>query len=68
MDYPPKANAGSPVIINLPQNYATLYGNASTDDKEIVNYEWIKQSNDKLTADMTVSTTGTPQSVGAADL
>lgn len=53
IDYPPKANAGSNVIISLPQNTVTLYGNASTDDKGIVSYEWVKKS-DKLTADMTV--------------
>ena len=55
MDYPPKANAGSNVILSLPQNSVTLYGNASTDDKGIASYEWMKQSDDKLTADMTVS-------------
>ena len=55
MDYPPKANAGSNVIISLPQKSVTLYGNASTDDKAIVSYEWIKKSDDKLTVDMTVS-------------
>ena len=54
-DYPPKANAGSNVILSLPQNSVTLYGNSSTDDKGIASYEWIKKSNDKLTADMTVS-------------
>ncbi|XP_041361806.1 dyslexia-associated protein KIAA0319-like protein [Gigantopelta aegis] len=52
-DYPPKANAGSDVIINLPQMSLTLYGNASTDDKGIVSYEWVKKADDKLTADMT---------------
>lgn len=56
VDYPPKANAGSNVIISLPQNTVTLYGNASTDDKGIDSYEWLKKSgNDQLTVDMTVS-------------
>ncbi|KAJ8322025.1 hypothetical protein KUTeg_000496 [Tegillarca granosa] len=51
-DYPPKANAGSDVIIHLPQKTVTLYGNLSTDDKGIKSYEWIKAADDKLTADM----------------
>lgn len=54
-DYPPKANAGSNIIINLPQTSVTLMGNASQDDKLIVSYEWTKKSDDKLTADMLVS-------------
>ncbi len=54
-DYPPIANAGSNVIISLPQNSVTLFGNASTDDKGIESYEWIKKSDDKLTAGMIVS-------------
>ena len=54
-DYPPKANAGSNIVINLPTNHVTLYGNASKDDKGITSYEWIKKSDDKLTADVTVS-------------
>ena len=54
-DYPPKANAGSNVVISLPKNAVTLYGNRSTDDKGITSYEWIKQSeSDKLAVDMTV--------------
>ena len=53
-DYPPKANAGSDVIMHLPQKSVVLCGNASTDDKGIASYEWIKKS-DSLTADMTVS-------------
>ena len=53
-DYPPKANAGSNVIISLPQNTVTLYGNSSTDDKGIASYEWNKHE-DTLTADMLVS-------------
>lgn len=53
-DYPPKADAGSDVVINLPQNSVVLCGNASTDDKGIAAYEWFK-STDSLTGDMTVS-------------
>jgi hypothetical protein len=33
-----------------------LNGNLSTDDKGIKQYEWIKLADDKLAADMTVST------------
>jgi len=33
----------------------TLYGNASTDDKKIVSYEWTRTSDDKLAVDMVVS-------------
>ncbi|XP_025091552.1 dyslexia-associated protein KIAA0319-like protein [Pomacea canaliculata] len=51
-DYPPKADAGSDVVINLPQNSVVLCGNASTDDKGIAAYEWFK-STDSLTGDMT---------------
>ncbi|KAH3859754.1 hypothetical protein DPMN_102577, partial [Dreissena polymorpha] len=39
------ANAGSDIVINLPQNSVVLNGNLSTDDKGIV-------SSDKLAADM----------------
>ena len=55
MDYKPQANAGSDVVISLPQNSVILYGNLSTDDHGIQSYEWTKKSEDKLTADMTVS-------------
>ena len=55
IDYPPMANAGSNIILNLPHNSITLNGNASTDDHGVELYEWIKQSDDRLTADMTVS-------------
>ena len=55
IDYPPMANAGSNVILNLPQNSITLNGNASTDDHGIESYEWMKVNDDRLTADMTVS-------------
>ncbi len=54
-DYPPTANAGSNVIVSLPQNSVTLFGNASTDDKGIVSYEWTRTSDDKLAVDMVVS-------------
>ncbi|XP_013408789.1 dyslexia-associated protein KIAA0319-like protein isoform X2 [Lingula anatina] len=50
-DYRPQANAGSTQVISLPKNSITLYGNASSDDKGIASYEWIK-ADDKLTADM----------------
>ena len=54
-DYPPAADAGSNVIISLPQKSVTLYGNSSIDDKKIVSYEWTRTSDDKLAVDMVVS-------------
>lgn len=53
-DYPPKANAGSDVILYMPKNSVILYGNQSTDDKAIVSYEWSKSTEEDHTADMTV--------------
>ena len=32
-DYPPVARAGNDVVIVLPVDHVTLYGNGSTDDK-----------------------------------
>ncbi|NXH14551.1 K0319 protein, partial [Bucco capensis] len=40
VDYPPTANAGPNQAITLPQNFITLNGNQSSDDHEIVSYEW----------------------------
>ncbi|XP_008933404.1 PREDICTED: dyslexia-associated protein KIAA0319 homolog, partial [Merops nubicus] len=40
VDYPPVANAGPNQAITLPQNFITLNGNQSSDDHEIVSYEW----------------------------
>ncbi|NXY72901.1 K0319 protein, partial [Glareola pratincola] len=40
VDYPPIANAGPNQAVTLPQNFITLNGNQSTDDHEIVSYEW----------------------------
>lgn len=50
-NYPPKANAGSDVIIQLPNNSVVLRGDKSTDDKSILTYEWRKTS-DSPTCDM----------------
>ncbi|XP_046859670.1 dyslexia-associated protein KIAA0319-like protein isoform X3 [Xenia sp. Carnegie-2017] len=41
-DYPPVARAGNDVVITLPENSVTLYGNGSTDDHGIKSYEWSK--------------------------
>ena len=55
-DYPPTANAGKDQIIFLPQNYITLNGNASTDDKGIKEWEWTKGLDTQdLAVDMQVS-------------
>ncbi|NXT17919.1 K0319 protein, partial [Syrrhaptes paradoxus] len=40
VDYPPIANAGPNRAVTLPQNSITLNGNQSSDDHEIVSYEW----------------------------
>ncbi|KAL1784078.1 dyslexia-associated protein KIAA0319-like [Sigmodon hispidus] len=40
VDYPPIANAGPNQTITLPQNTITLNGNQSSDDHQIVLYEW----------------------------
>ncbi|XP_071451566.1 dyslexia-associated protein KIAA0319-like protein, partial [Hetaerina americana] len=46
-DYPPVANAGQDVIVHMPHNAVTLYGNRSTDDRGIVSWEWTKRPGDK---------------------
>ncbi|KAJ1201160.1 hypothetical protein NDU88_004975 [Pleurodeles waltl] len=40
VDYPPIANAGPNQAITLPQNAITLNGSQSSDDHQIVSYEW----------------------------
>ncbi|XP_067912973.1 dyslexia-associated protein KIAA0319-like isoform X2 [Heterodontus francisci] len=40
VDYPPVANAGPNQVIILPRNSITLNGTQSSDDYQIVNYEW----------------------------
>uniref|UniRef100_A0A8C4LIY5 KIAA0319 n=1 Tax=Equus asinus asinus TaxID=83772 RepID=A0A8C4LIY5_EQUAS len=40
VDHPPVANAGPNQTITLPQNSITLNGNQSSDDHQIVLYEW----------------------------
>ncbi|XP_036328233.1 dyslexia-associated protein KIAA0319-like protein [Rhagoletis pomonella] len=49
-DYPPVANAGDAVILHLPNNNVTLNGTASTDDHEIVAWEWTKDAGDDTKA------------------
>ncbi|XP_052234869.1 uncharacterized protein LOC127847186 [Dreissena polymorpha] len=39
-DIPPKANAGSDVTVQLPDDTVTLDGSRSSDDVAIVNYSW----------------------------
>ncbi|KAM4705890.1 dyslexia-associated protein KIAA0319-like [Rhinophrynus dorsalis] len=47
IDYPPIAYAGPNQAITLPQNYITLNGNKSTDDHQIISYEWSLSPNSK---------------------
>ncbi|XP_072365817.1 dyslexia-associated protein KIAA0319-like [Scyliorhinus torazame] len=47
VDYPPIANAGPNQAITLPCNNITLNGNQSSDDYQIVNYEWSLSPNSK---------------------
>ncbi|XP_067623468.1 dyslexia-associated protein KIAA0319-like protein [Eurosta solidaginis] len=49
-DYPPVANAGDAVILYLPNNNVTLNGTASTDDHEIVAWEWTKDAGEDTKA------------------
>lgn len=49
-DYPPEANAGTAVMVYLPHNNVTLNGTASTDDREIVAWEWTKDASDESKA------------------
>lgn len=39
-DFPPKANAGDDVTIQLPKNNVELDGSRSNDDVKIVDYSW----------------------------
>lgn len=50
IDYPPQANAGPDIILYLPHNSVTLNGTLSTDDHEIVAWEWTKDSSDESKA------------------
>ncbi|XP_029446630.1 dyslexia-associated protein KIAA0319 homolog [Rhinatrema bivittatum] len=49
VDYPPIANAGPNQALALSQNYVTLNGNQSSDDHQIVSYEWSLSPNSKST-------------------
>ncbi|XP_064483998.1 dyslexia-associated protein KIAA0319-like protein isoform X2 [Ornithodoros turicata] len=56
VDYPPTANAGTQIVIYMPNNEVTLNGNLSTDDKGIKAWEWTKSSD---TSDQRVDMEGT---------
>lgn len=45
-------SVGPDVILFLPHNNVTLNGSQSTDDREIVAWEWTKDSSDSKAADM----------------
>lgn len=50
IDYPPQANAGADVILYLPHNNITLNGTLSTDDHQIVSWEWTKEATEDVKA------------------
>lgn len=50
IDYPPQSNAGPDVILYLPHNNITLNGTLSTDDHQIVSWEWTKDASDEAKA------------------
>lgn len=50
IDYPPQSNAGADVILYLPHNNITLNGTLSTDDHQIVSWEWTKDASDEAKA------------------
>lgn len=50
IDYPPQANAGADVILYLPHNNVTLNGTLSTDDHQIISWEWTKDASDEAKA------------------
>lgn len=56
VDHPPVANAGPDQTITLPQNSITLNGNQSSDDHQIVLYEWsLGPGNESKEVDMQAS-------------
>uniref|UniRef100_A0A4W3IEJ5 KIAA0319 n=1 Tax=Callorhinchus milii TaxID=7868 RepID=A0A4W3IEJ5_CALMI len=58
VDYPPVVNPGPNQAITLPHNSITLNGNQSSDDFQIVDYEWLlsPNSNGKVVAMQKVRT------------
>lgn len=50
IDYPPQSNAGADQILYLPHNNITLNGTLSTDDHQIVSWEWTKDATDEAKA------------------
>lgn len=60
IDYPPQSNAGADVILYLPHNNITLNGTLSTDDHQIVSWEWTKDASDESKAAADMQNTRTP--------
>lgn len=59
-DYPPTANAGADVILKLPKNEVTLNGNQSTDDKNIIGWQWTRAPDDEKSLAVDMDGTVTP--------
>lgn len=60
MDYPPQSNAGPDVILYLPHNNITLNGTLSTDDHQIVSWEWTKVASEESALAVDMQNTRTP--------
>ena len=57
-DYPPLANAGSDIVLKVPNSEVILDGSRSTDDKPGLKYRWKNLSEKKLGLDIEVGEGG----------
>ncbi|XP_060566778.1 uncharacterized protein LOC132725621 isoform X26 [Ruditapes philippinarum] len=64
-DFPPVANAGDDVVLQLPKDKVTLSGEKSTDDRSIVAYVWEVVSGDPIQLDDEASATPTASGLDA---
>ena len=59
-DFPPIADAGDDIEIQLPINKVTLSGDGSSDDIEVVRYQWELLSGDAQTLEIEGEDTANP--------
>lgn len=57
IDYPPTANAGADIVLNIPQTEVTLHGNGSVDDKGIITWQWTRTDEGSNSIDMNGTST-----------